>query len=118
MKYLNRFATATARLRRWAIAASLCLAILFAYALPAAAISSSPSKPTEGEVSLDKVEQRSKDVLKKGPRGMDAVTSRAKDGLNGVQGGADANKMSRPSNSPQATTAAENIKETLKNITN
>jgi hypothetical protein len=120
MVYPNRFATATARLRRWTLAVGLCLVILFASALPAAAMSGSPStrnKPTEGEVSLDKIQQRSREVLKEGPRGMEAVTSRAEGGINAVQGGADANKMNRPSNSSQATTAAEKAKKALEKIT-
>lgn len=116
MVFFNRFASATARFSRWAIAGALCMLVFVANVQPAAAFGSSSSKPSDGVVQLDKVEQQAKDVLEKGPRGMEAVTARAEGGLNGVQGGADTSKMSTPENSKDATTVKDSIKGAIKDM--
>ena len=118
MVFFTRLASAAARFSRWAMAAALCALVFVANVQPASAFGGSGSKPSDGVVQLDKVEQRSKDVLKNGPRDGDAVASRAEGGLNGVQGGADASKMSTPANSPEATTVADNVKGAIKDMKN
>ena len=103
-------------IRRWAMALVLGVALLATNVSPALAIGSSPTSPTEGEVSLSKIEQKSKDVLRKGPRGMDEVQARAEGGLNGVQGSADSSKMTSPSET-QANTVLDDVKDFIKGAT-
>ena len=77
-------------------------------------IASSAIEPSaDGVTPFDKIEQRSKDVLREGPRGMDDVQSRADVCLSGVQGGADHSRMSNPANSKDVTTIMDGIKNTL-----
>lgn len=108
----------TRNIRRWAVAAVLGVALLLTNVSPALAIGSSPSDPSDGLTQLDKIEQRSKDVLKNGPRGMEEVQTRAEGGLNGVQGAADRSKMSTPANSQAATSVMDNIKDALSDVAN
>jgi hypothetical protein len=76
---------------------------------------STPSKPTDGTVQLEKIEQRAEDVASKvTPGSMKEAEERAKGGINEVQGAADKNKMSRPSNSKGATTVKDQIGKALK----
>lgn len=48
---------------------------------------------------------------------MQEVQAKAQKGLNAVQGDADKDKMYRPSNSGDATTVKEEVKDFLGNIT-
>lgn len=77
---------------------------------------STPSKPTDGTVQLEKIEQRAEDVAsaKVAPGSMKEAEERAKGGINEVQGAADKNQMSRPSNSKGATTVKDQISKVLK----
>lgn len=79
-------------------------------ALPAAA---SNSNPTKGIDALNKVEQKSKDVLNSPPRSLEETQAEAQKGINAVQGDADAAKMKRPGNSQNATSVEEKIKDTF-----
>lgn len=116
MVSFNRFASTIARFSRWAIAATLCTLVFVANVQPASAFGGSSSKPSDGVVQLDKVEQQAKDVLKNGPRGGDEVAARAEGGINGVQGGASASKMETPANSKDATTVADGIKGAIQDM--
>lgn len=55
-----------------------------------------PSKTTDGEASLNRIQKETDDVARSAPRGLEEVTKKAQAGLNAVQGGADADKMVTP----------------------
>jgi hypothetical protein len=77
---------------------------------------SASSKSTDGTVQLNKIEQRAEDLAesKAAPGSMKEAEQRAKGGINEVQGAADKDKMSRPSNSQNATTVQDQIGKALK----
>lgn len=115
MKILNSAHTIRS-LRRWAIALVLGVALFATHAAPALAFGDRPTSPKEGEANLTRIEQKSKDVLRKGPRGMDEVQSRAEGGLNGVQGSADRSKMTSPAKT-RANTVKDDVADLLKSAT-
>ncbi|MGQ4646415.1 low temperature-induced protein [Lyngbya aestuarii] len=86
--------------------------LFFSSASPAAAASSSPTK---GEDQLKRIEQKSEEVLKSGPRGLKETTSEANKGINEVQGSADVEKM-KQGESQNATSVEQQVKEAVKNI--
>ena len=115
----NYLATLAAAVRPLMIAAA-CALLIFSSAAPAFAFGKSPSKPSEGVVDLDSVQEQSERAIA-GPKGgvlgnPEAVKENAQKGLNGVQGTADVDDMSRPSNA-EGKTVEENIKEALETVT-
>lgn len=95
--------------------AFVCAAVLIANSSPAFAFGmKSAAEPSSGTAQLDEIYQEAKDVTKSQPRGMDTVTGKASQGLNGVQGTADTDKMKSPGDSPGATTVKSEAKEALK----
>lgn len=102
---------------RFVIAGLLCVTLLFSNALSAAAIGTSKSMPTEGTEQLKGIQQETDKVANSNPRSMQEVQAKAQKGLNAVQGDADKDKMYRPSNSGDATTVKEEVKDFLGNIT-
>jgi len=116
MVSFKRFTAAAVRFSRWAMGAAFCLLVFIANVQPAAAFGSSTSKPSDGVVQLDKVEQQAKDVLKEGPRGIEDVTARAEGGINGVQGGVDVSKMDNPENSQDTATVKGAIKDAIEDL--
>lgn len=98
---------------RFLIATFVCTLLFFTSAFPAMA---SVSRPSNGAVSLDEVQNRTDEVAKSQPRSLEELQADANGGLNAVQGKADYNKMNRPGNSQDATTVKEQVKEGLKNI--
>jgi hypothetical protein len=85
-------------------------------AFAAAGFGSTPSKPSDGTAQLGKIEARSQDIAesKVAPGSMEESEARAQGGINEVQGAADKDKMSRPSNSQDATTVTDQIGKALK----
>jgi hypothetical protein len=57
------------------------------------------SDSTDGTVQLDKIEQNTEKALDKPATSLKTIEERSKGALNEVQGNADQNKMSNPSNS-------------------
>lgn len=105
---------------RFLVVVFACSLIILSNSLPAFAMGSSKSKPSDGVVQLDKIEQRSKDALKTpGAPLADEATARAneKGSINEIQGAADVNKMNRPSNSQNATTPKDQIEKALDKVT-
>jgi hypothetical protein len=101
---------------RFLVIVFACSLLILSNSLPASAIGSSKSKPSDGVVKLDKIEQRAEDVLKTplAPSAEEAQARSQEPGsLNEVQGAADINKMNRPSNSRGATTAKDQIEGAL-----
>lgn len=98
--------------------AATCSFLIFSNAFPAFAISSDRSNPVQGEVQLDEIYEKSEDVLRNGSPDLEDVQEESAKGFNEVQGNADRDKMSRPDNSREATTAKEQAERALKKITN
>jgi len=51
------------------------------------------SSVTEGEATLNNIQDKTDDVARSNPRGIEEITKEAQKGTNAVQGGADADKM-------------------------
>ena len=92
----------------------VCGLLFVASAYPAQAAT---SKPTDGEATLNKIQDKTDDVANSNPRGIEEVTKEAQKGLNAVQGSADADEMIDPSEA-NATTVKEKAASFLDNLTN
>lgn len=103
------------RSARFLIAAFVASLLFLSSALPALAAYPN-SNPTQGIKSLNKVEQNSEEAIKSNPRSMEDVQAKASEGINGVQGGADKDKMSTPENSQDATSFKEVVEDALEGI--
>lgn len=105
---------------RFLVAIAFCALLLLSNALPASAIESYQSSPTEGETQLPGVIRKSEEVSRSAPRSQGELqrTQEGQAGLNAVQGTADAEKMNRPENSSGATSVETKIKEGLKDFLN
>ncbi|MEO1691692.1 MAG: hypothetical protein AAFR63_09230 [Cyanobacteria bacterium J06631_6] len=68
----------------------VCGLMLVAVANP---VQAATSKTTDGEATLNKIQDKTDDVASSNPRGIGEVTSEAQKGLNAVQGAADSDKM-------------------------
>ena len=73
------------------------------------------SKTTDGEASLNRIQDKTDDVARSNPRGINEVTKEAQKGTNAVQGGADADKMVSPEET-NATTVKEKAASFLDNL--
>ncbi len=116
MQFIRRNLSAL-RPVRFLVAAFICTTLLFANAFPALAIGSTPSHPNKGEARLQEIQDKSERVLMEEPRTSGELEREARGGLNTVQGGADIDKMSRPENSQQATSAEQQVEKGLKKAT-
>lgn len=87
-------------------------------AFAAVGFGTSSSKPSDGTAQLGKIEALSQDIAesKVAPGSMKEAQARAQGGINEVQGDADKDKMSRPSNSQDATTVTDQIGKALKKV--
>ena len=103
---------------KFLMAGCVCALLFFVNALPAAAVDSYNSSPTEGETQLNETIRKTEEVSRSNPRSLGELqrTQQGEGGLNAVQGKADAQKMSRPENSPEAKSVETKIKEGLKGI--
>ncbi|MEL6578345.1 MAG: hypothetical protein AAFQ14_01225 [Cyanobacteria bacterium J06621_12] len=81
----------------------VCGLLFISVANPAQAAT---SKTTDGEVTLNKIQDKTDDVASSNPRGIDEITKEAQKGLNAVQGSADSGKMISSSEA-DATTVKE-----------
>ena len=98
--------------------ALLCAVALFINGSPAFAFGTkTPAEPSKGAAQLDNVYQQAKQVTESQPRGMKEVKDKASQGLNGVQGAADADKMKTTGDSSGATTVKDDVKDALGSIT-
>lgn len=76
------------------------------------------SKSTEGEANLNKIQEKTEDVARSNPRGINEVTKEAQKGLNAVQAGADKEKMVDPEEASDATTITDKAANFFDNLTN
>lgn len=95
---------------RLVVAACACALILLSNATPAYSFpnpfapeqAAQPSSPTEGEDKLQSIEEGAQKTIN-GSQDLlsgEEVTKKSNEGINEVQGAADADKMKNPSNSP------------------
>lgn len=76
-----------------------------------------PSQVTKGEDQLKTIEKKSEDYLKpENTFSPDKIREESNQGLNEVQGSADADKMNRPSNSQDADSVEDQLERTLGKI--
>ena len=108
---LNNWLKASIRL---VLTVVVCGMLFISSAYPANAVT---SKTTDGEANLNKIQKETDDVARSNPRGINEITEKAQQGTNAVQGAADADKMSNPSN-PDAETVKEKAANFLDNLTN
>lgn len=113
----NRFISAILRPVRFLIVAVACALIVFSNAYPAAAIGSVRSNPSEGEAHLDDIQRKSEEITKRDPLSLKETQREANKGLNEVQGRSNVQQMNRPSNSRQATSMGEKVKDALESVT-
>lgn len=117
MKFLNveRFTFRPIRIVMTLLASAI---LLLSSTFPAFAFGGTSSRPTDGTAQLNTIEKRSQDIAKAkvAPGSIEESQERAKGGINEVQGAADKDKMSRPSNSQDATTVTEQIGKALKKV--
>lgn len=112
-----RFNLSNLRPVRFLIAAFVATLLFFSNAVPAFAISTSPSSPTKGEAPINDIYEKSEDVLKGEPRTQAELRDTAAEGVNEVQGAADLDQMNTPENSQDAVTAKEQVERVLEKIT-
>lgn len=129
MKSIRFNLSALGRSLRLFVAGCVCALMLFSNALPAYSLpnpfasdksekTEAPSSPTKGEDNLlgieaggQKVVNRTQDLLSG-----EEVTKKSNEGINEVQGAADADKMKRPSNA-QGETIEGILQEKLEEAT-
>lgn len=105
---------------KFLIASGVCALLFFVNALPAAAADSYKSNPREGETQLNETIRKTEEVSRSNPRSIGEMQrdQQGEGGLNAIQGKADAEKMSRPENSPEAKSVETKIKEGLRDVLN
>ncbi|MGF1539022.1 MAG: hypothetical protein ACFCU5_00995 [Pleurocapsa sp.] len=99
---------------RLVLTAFICGLLFISIAYPANAVT---SKPTEGEVNLNRVQAKTDEVSRSNPRGINEITKEAQKGLNAVQSDADKDKMIAPEDT-DATTVKEKADDFLQNLIN
>lgn len=106
------------RFLKMAVLALVGTAVLTLHSAPALAFGIGGSaQPSEGTTQLDNVYEESKEVSNSNPRGMGEVQKKASEGINGVQGAADMNKMKSPGDSPAAQTVKDDVKDAFEAVT-
>jgi hypothetical protein len=107
---------------RFLVAVCACAVLAFSYASPAysapANTTGKQSAPQQGEAQLRGIEEGAQEAVLDKPYSRQQTQNKAVPGLNEIQGTADANQMSRPENSQEATTAEDKTKNLLEAITN
>ncbi|VEP15663.1 conserved exported hypothetical protein [Hyella patelloides LEGE 07179] len=100
---------------RLALTVMVCGVLFISSAYPAQA---TPSRTTDGEASLNRIQAKTDSVARSNPKGINEVTKESQKGLNEVQGGADKDKMVSPEDASDATTIKEQAANLLDNLTN
>lgn len=102
---------------RFLVVAFTCALLLLTNAIPASAISSPKSDPTEATDQLNQIQRKTDEKATQPPLGLEETQKEANKGLNEVQGDADLDKMNRPENSQGATTVEDEVKNLLEKVT-
>ncbi|MEP0752254.1 low temperature-induced protein [Trichocoleus sp. Lan] len=124
MKSIRFNLSAWIRPVRMAIAACFCALVLFSYATPAYSSTKTPagysgtnSRPGDGEANLTKIEEKSQKAVLKDPYSLKETQKEAQQGLNEIQGSADAEKMSTNENSQGVQSVEQKVQKALEGIT-
>jgi hypothetical protein len=117
MRSINLLISLLLRPLRFLILSLVCTFIISSIALPALAIGSYQTKPTEGTTQLLETQRKTDEVGKSAPPTLREVQEKSNKGLNEVQGDADIDKMKRPENSQSATTVEEEVESLLQKVT-
>jgi hypothetical protein len=116
----NRFNKLIIRVAQVCTVMFTCAVLFFANLAPASAApmnkTGSNSDLTKGSERLDDVQKKSEEILRNPPLSLDRVVDESNKGLNEVQGDADIQDMSRPSNSREATSIEEKAEQVLKKV--
>ena len=113
MQY-TKFNLSAQRLLRMLVAVCVCVFLFVSTAFPATAAT---SKPTQGEENLTQIELKSQKAAQSDPYSREKTQAEANQGINEVQGAADADKMKRPDNA-NATSFEEQVENLVENLTN
>ncbi len=116
----NRFAKMILRLTQTLAIIFTCTLLIFGNAVPADAARANTTQAksdlTKGSERLDDVQKKSEEILRNPPLSMERVQDESNQGLNEVQGDADIQDMSRPSNSQKATSIQEKAEQILEKV--
>jgi hypothetical protein len=97
--------------------AFVCSLVIFANAVPALAIGAPKSSAVDNTAQLSDIERESQEAAQSGLLSGEEVKDKANQGINEIQGAADADKMKNPSNSQGAVTVSDEIKNALEKVT-
>ncbi len=111
MSFIN-FNLPISRLVRSLITVCFCALMFVSSALPAFAVTSSPTKGTDQLLGIEKEAQK---AVLKDPMSMEETQKKANEGINEVQGAADSEKMKNPSNT-RATSFEQQVKKAVGKI--
>jgi apolipoprotein N-acyltransferase len=89
---------------RLVLTAFICGLLFISSAYPAHAVT---SKPTEGEANLNKIQEKTDNLARSNPPGLEETTKEAQKGLNEVQGDANKEKMIAPEDASADTVEKE-----------
>jgi len=96
---LIRFNLPTLRLVRLLFAVCVSTLLIFSSAFPAFADASGDQPKKGGEANLLGIEHKAGDIAREPPMSLEKTQAEANQGLNEIQGAADADKMKNPENS-------------------
>ncbi|ABA22486.1 conserved hypothetical low temperature-induced protein [Trichormus variabilis ATCC 29413] len=102
---------------RFLIVAFTCALLFLSSTVPAFAISSYQSEPTEATDQLLETQKATDEVARSAPPGLKEVQKKSNEGLNEVQGAADIDKQKRPANSQDSTSVEGEIQNLLEKVT-
>ncbi len=102
---------------RFLIVAFTCALLLLSSTVPAFAITSYQSDPTEETDQLLEIQKATDEVGRSAPPGLKEVQKKSNEGLNEVQGAADIDKQKRPENSQESTSVEGEIQNLLEKVT-
>ncbi|HLP88196.1 MAG TPA: hypothetical protein VK184_06335 [Nostocaceae cyanobacterium] len=117
MKFISLPVSTLLHHLRYFMVMFICAVIFCFNTLPAAAITSYQSEPTEGTTQLLETQRKTDEAAKAPPLTLREAQEKTRGGLNEVQGTADIEKMKRPENSQTATSVEQEVKGFLEKMT-
>jgi hypothetical protein len=116
----SRVTKMTLRLTQTLAIIFTCTLLLFSNIAPVSAATANTtqmrSNPAKGSERLDDVQKKSEEILRNPAFSMERVQDESNRGLNEVQGDADIQEMSRPSNSQNATSIQDKAEQVLEKV--
>lgn len=117
MKFISLPVSTLLHHLRYFMVMFICAVIFCFNTLPATAITSYQSEPTEGPTQLLETQRKTDEAAKAPPLTLREAQKKTRGGLNEVQGTADIEKMKRPENSQTATSVEQEVKGFLEKVT-